>query len=65
MSAQVSTVGWTHKVFALVLHLSCSALFVLAVVWPLAAPFVKGDPAAEFRPLLKAWQEWTAESPQR
>lgn len=60
MSRTVASVGWAHKAAALVLHITCFALFGAAVVWPLAAPFVKGDPAAEIRPLLKAWDEWTA-----
>ncbi|MCG2594378.1 hypothetical protein LZ009_16500 [Ramlibacter sp. XY19] len=46
--------GRTRKGMAMVLHLSCLALFGLTVVLPVASPLARGELAREFKPVFEA-----------
>ena len=57
--------GWTRKVAALVLHLTCLALFGLFVVWPVVSPIASGELEREFKPVLEALAAWSPWEPAR
>ena len=57
--AQAAPAGWTRKMTALVMHLTCLALFGLFVVWPVVGPIASGELTREFQPVLATLAAWS------
>jgi hypothetical protein len=58
-AASAASAGWARKAFAITVHMACLGLFWLVVVVPVASPIASGELAREFKPVLRALEDWS------